>query len=115
MQSSSQTGNSSSNTDGHAVHLAHSEKHARYPPKMGIACWPAAIEVFGRASDEFVSLIEYLVAAAAQHDSAFALPAVCWRRKWEAQLAATVQKAVAQNVIDALGSAASRPPGGIGP
>ena len=104
-------GCSSSNTNGHALQIAAAEKHKRYPPRSGIMCTPAAVEIFGRVGPEFLDLMDHLAAAAATHDVDFGMPAVGWRRKWEERLSIVVQKSLARSFVDALGSATSGPSG----
>ena len=104
-------GQSSSNTDGYALQCAVSDKQKRYPPKAGISCTAAAAEAFGRVGEDFLSLMDLLASAASLRDSAFCMPAVGWRRKWEESLSVTVQRSVARSFLDALGSDVPGPKG----
>ena len=70
-----------------------------------------AVEVFGRIAPEFQSLMDSLASAASTRDSAWRMPAVGWRRKWEQQLPVTVQRAIARSFMDAMGSELAGPRG----
>lgn len=102
-------GSSSSNTSGFACVLANREKHQRYPSRSGLCCTPFSIEVFGRASDECINVLESLAASAAARAASKALPPRAWLKHWLQKLSCTVQRSLAQNVLDSIGQHARDP------
>ena len=50
----------SANTDGFACATAWREKQARYPPKDGLICRVAAVEVLGRMGPEMLAHLQEL-------------------------------------------------------
>ncbi len=102
-------GLSSSNTSGFACDVADHEKHQRYPSMHGLCCTPFSLEVFGRVSQECVNVLESLAASAAARAASRALPPRAWMKHWLQKLSCTVQRSLAQNVLDSIGQHARDP------
>ena len=97
-------GENSSTINGYSCKVGEKEKATRYPDLHGLHCITAAIETFGRISPAFDRLLDELAAAAATRDANRALPPLAWKRRWLAKLSTGMQRAVAMNILDSVGS-----------
>ena len=69
-----------------AMATACREKHRHYPAQAGVHVSAAAMEIYGRFSEELTGLLEMLAQRAQQRDRAFGHQPGRWLRRWRIQL-----------------------------